>query len=241
MRPAAFLAAVLLFFSSHVTWAVGVEGNDNANTRLGLGFAAGADQVGGYAQDVYPFTEVYGHAETRVGRWVYLGAAGSYRQDLNNYNYALKQWRGHQAPAFALQTFVGYDGERFHISIGPWLYGASRRRPDFRARVLPYGVLRLRFGSLATWHGRLQIGDAVPFTAGGGYSARLMLGAPARGAHRGSAGVYTSIGEKVLGVTAMDELRPYASPVAWRFGGSLGAMMSHPGHVEASAFCGLVW
>ena len=233
------LIATLLFVRT--AWAVGVEGQSHATSRVGVGLASGVDQVGGYAQDAYPFAELYGHAETRLGGWVYLGAAGSFRQDLHNYNYALEQWRGERSPGVALQTFVGYDAERFHISVGPWLYGAGRRRPHFRARVLPYGTLRIRFGSLAAWHGGFQLGDAAPFTASGGYGARIMVGSPARRGHQPSAGIFTSIGEKVIGLIAVDELRSSGKSVAWRFGGSLGTMISHPAHVEAAGFCGVVW
>ncbi|MDX2024546.1 MAG: hypothetical protein SF187_30170 [Deltaproteobacteria bacterium] len=240
MRRDWILAASLVILGARDARAVGLEGDEAATTRLGAGLAAGVDQVGGYAQDAYPFAEIYGHAETRVGRWLYLAAVGSYRQDINNYNHAVQSWRGQHAPAFALQTLIGYDGRRFHISMGPWAYGASRRRPDFRARVLPYGVLRVRFGQQSHWHGGLQVGDAAPFTASGGYSARFMMGAPAFGAHRGSAGIYTSIGEKVLGLTAMDEFR-VAAATDWRFGGSFGTMISHPGHIELAAFFGFIW
>ena len=217
-----------------------MEGAPEANQRFGVGMAMGLDQVGGYAQDAYPFAEVYAQAETRLAGWLYLGASGSYRQDLNNYNHALGGFQDSQAAGLAAQTFIGYDGRGFHISMGPWLYGSSRRRPDFRLRVLPYGVLRLRFGSQSGWHGRVQLGDAAPFTASGGYSARFLLGAPRWRNHQGAAGLYTSIGEKVLGITAMDEVRCSAS-IGWRFGVSLGAVMDHPGRIEAAVFSGAAW
>ena len=240
MKTAAVITLAALLAWSPMVRAVGVEGDDKAVSRVGLGVGGGVDQVGGYAQDAYPFAEVYEHAEARLGRWLYVGGAASYRQDINNYNYAIDSWRGHHEPAFALQALVGYDGERFHLSAGPWLYGASRRRSHFRARILPYGVLRMRIGTQAGWHGGLQVGDGAPFTVSGGYSARFMLGTPTRGHHRSSVGLYTSLGEKTLGLIGIDEWRSNM-PMAWRFGGALGTMIDHPGHIEVAGFCGVVW
>lgn len=234
-----WLAASALLLSSSAAWALGVQGDPAAVSRVGGGIATGVDQVGGYAQDAYPFVELYGHAEARVRRWLYLAAGLSYRQDINDYNHANGRWRDHQSPGLAVQTLIGYDSDAFHISVGPWLYGSSRRRPDFRAGVLPFGLLRIRFGQLAGWHGSFQLGEGAPFTATGGYSARMMLGGPARGMHRLSGGLYTSVGENVAGLIAVDELTSKSS--RYRIGASLGSVMDHIARVEMTAFCGVLW
>lgn len=220
--------------------AVGVEGNGSTSTRLGVGVAAGLDQVGGYGQDAYPFGEIYGHAETRIANWLYAAFAASYRQDLQHYSYASSRWRQDSAPGVVAQALFGYDGRSFHISLGPWMYGSSRRRPNFRMGLLPYGVLRLRVGQLEHWHARLHIGDGAPFTGLGGYSARIVLGMPRKGSQALSGGAYMTLGEKVAGLTIEDT---WSTPRAytWRFGGNVGAVTDTLSRVELSGFFGAVW
>ena len=107
----------------------------------------------------------------------------------------------------ALQGLVGYDGRSFHISAGSWFYASARDRGRYHAAFLPYGVLRLRVGSLDGWHFNLRLLDGAPFTAeGGGPGLRLHLGLPPRGRHRLAGGVYTSLGEKVVGLSVADEI-----------------------------------
>ena len=68
-------------------------------------------------------------------------------------------------------------------------------------------MLRLRVGSLDGWHFNLRLLDGAPFTAeGGGPGLRLHLGLPPRGRHRLAGGVYTSLGEKVVGLSVTDEI-----------------------------------
>ena len=68
-------------------------------------------------------------------------------------------------------------------------------------------MLRLRVGSLDGWHFNLRLLDGAPFTAeGGGPGLRLHLGLPPRGRHRLAGGVYTSLGEKVVGLSFADEI-----------------------------------
>jgi hypothetical protein len=223
--------------------AVGVEGAAGAHRRAGVGLGAGVDQVGGYGQDRHPFLEAFGHLEGRVWRGLFLGGLLSYRQDADDYNFALQRWRGRRAPALSAQLLVGYDGGSFHLAAGPWLYGSSRGRDSFRASLLPFGVLRLRVGNLDRWHVNLRVADGAPFTSeGGALGARLMVGAPARGRHRLAAGLYTSIGEKTVGVALSDEIAG-AGPggLALRVGGLLGTDLDHSGRPEVTAFCGLVW
>jgi hypothetical protein len=223
--------------------AVGVEGSAAAEQRAGLGLGVGLDQVGGYGQDRHPFLEIAGHMEARVWRGLFVGGLLSYRQDADDYNFALERWRGRRAPALAAQLLVGYDGGSFHIAAGPWLYGSSRGRDSFRASLLPFGVLRLRVGNLDRWHVNLRIADGAPFTSeGGALGARLMVGAPALGRHRLAAGLYTSIGEKAAGLAFSDEIAG-AGPggLALRLGGLLGTDLDHGGRPEITAFCGVVW
>jgi hypothetical protein len=223
--------------------AVGVEGASAADRRGGVGVGLGMDQVGGYGQDSHPFLEVYGLLEGRVWRWLYLGGALSYRQDADDYNFALGRWRGRRAPGLAAQLLVGYDGPSFHIAAGPWFYGSSRGRDSFRATLLPFGILRLRVGHLDRWHFKLRIGDGAPFTSeGGGLGLRLLMGGPPMGRHRLAGGLYTSLGEKTAGLAASDEIAG-AGPagLTLRVGGLLGTDLDHPGRPEITVFAGVVW
>jgi hypothetical protein len=223
--------------------AIGLEGPGEADQRVGAGLAAGFDQVGGIGRDGFPFGEVFGHADLRLGRWLALGAGLSVRGDIADYNYALGRWRGRSA-AITAQVTLGYDGPRFHLSAGSWLFGNDRDGRDFRAALLPYGVVRLRAGSLDRWHFMLHIADGAPFTAeGAGTGVRLLLGAPPRGAHRLAAGAYTSLGEKTVGLAVTDELAG-AGPAgaALRVGGLAGVNWDNPGsRPELTMFAGLVW
>jgi hypothetical protein len=242
LASAGALAAVL---TQAPGWAgaVGVEGPSRASVRRGLGLGAGMDQVGGYGQDRHPFVEVYGHLEGRLWRRLFVGGALSYRQDANDYNFALERWRGRQAPAVSAQLLVGYDGQIFHLAAGPWLYGSSRAREDFRATLLPFGVLRLRVGHLDRWHVNLRVADGAPFTSeGGALGVRLMVGAPVLGRHRPAAGLYTSLGEKTAGLALSDEIAA-AGPagLALRVGGLCGTDLDHRSRLEITAFAGLVW
>jgi hypothetical protein len=243
-RPvAAGALAAVLGLAPGPAGAVGVEGSAQASRRRGVGVGAGVDQVGGYGQDRHPFVEVYGHAEARVWGRLFVGGALSYRQDADDYNFALERWRGRRAPTVSAQLLVGYDGRSFHLAAGPWLYGSSRARDSFRATLLPFGVLRLRVGQLDRWHFNLRIADGAPFTSeGGALGARLMVGAPLMGGHRIAGGLYTSIGEKTAGVAVSDEIAG-AGPggTALRVGGLLGTDLDHPGRVEITGFAGVVW
>jgi hypothetical protein len=110
--------------------------------------------------------------------------------------------------------------------------------------VLPYGFVRARFGRSDGWHVNVRVADGTPFTAGGGGLAfRLMLGAPEWRGHRLTGGLYTSIGEKTLGLTWSDE-RPDLGPAgtAVRWGGLLGCDLDQGvTRPELSGFVGLVW
>jgi hypothetical protein len=235
---------VAAFFSARSARAVGLEGPGDASRRLQVGLGAGVDRVSGYGQDTYPFAEVSASAEALVWKRLSVGLAFSARGDLADYNDPLGRWRGNPGAAIAAQLFVGYDGPRFHISVGPWLYGAKRDRPSFRLSALPYGVVRLRIGHLDRWHFSLHILDGAPFTAeGGALGVRLLLGLPVMGRSRAAAGVYTTLGEKVAGVTAVDEITG-AGPggSALRLGVLLGTDLEHvSSRPELTVFGGLAW
>jgi hypothetical protein len=224
--------------------AVGLDGPADAEQRLKVGFGAGADRVSGYGQDTYPFVELSAAGEALVWKRLSVGLAVSARWDLADYNDPLARWRGNNGAAVAAQLFVGYDGPRFHISAGPWFYGAKRQRPEFRASVMPYGVLRLRIGHLDRWHVNLHVLDGAPFTAeGAALGARFVLGAPVWGRHRVTAGPYATIGEKVAGVAVSDEiagvgLRGSALRLSVLLGTDLERPTTRP---EATAFAGLAW
>jgi hypothetical protein len=248
VRPLALAVMMLLpLAGAGSARAVGLEGPDAALDRFGVGIGQGIDQVGGHGRDLYPFTETYLHAEARLLGGLYLGAALSYRRDHADYNYALERWRsGH--PGVASQALLGYDGHGFHVSVGSWFYAAARDAGHYHAALLPYGVLRLRVGSLDGWHLNLRLVDGAPFTAeGGGPGLRLQLGLPPRGRHRLAVGVYTSLGEKVAGFALADEIdlrltsaRRLGRP-SIRFGALLGTDLGHPGRPEVSVFGGLIW
>lgn len=234
-------AAVL---SARSAGAVGLEGPADASRRLHLGVGAGADRVSGYGQDTYPFAEVSASAEALVWKRLSVGLAFTARWDVADYNDPLGRWRGNHGAAIAAQLFVGYDGPRFHISVGPWLYGAKRDRPSFRLSVLPYGVVRLRIGHLDGWHFNLHILDGAPFTAqGGALGVRLMVGLPTLGRSRAAAGVYTTLGEKVAGVALSDEIAGAGlGGSALRVGVLLGTDLEHVStRPELTLFAGLAW
>lgn len=222
--------------------AIGVDGAAAARLRMVGGAGAGVDQVGGYGQDRHLFVEPFVQAEARVWRRLYVGSAVSYRQDGASYDFALEQWRGGGSGALAAHLLVGYDGDGFHLSTGPWLYGAGRDRPRFRAAVLPWGMVRLRVGAQEGWHGSLRIGDGAPFTAGGGaYAVRVLVGSPARGRHRWQVGPYTTLGETTVGVSVSDDISGGFGGRTVRVGGLVGTDMDAPGRVELTGFVGLVW
>ena len=125
IRAGAFLLIVAV---ASPAWAVGLDGSGEAEHRATMAVGAGLDRVGGYANDTYPFVEVGGSYEAVVWKRLTLGAAASFRQDLDDHNDALERWRHERSPAIAVQTWIGYDGPGFHISAGPWLYGAERER-----------------------------------------------------------------------------------------------------------------
>jgi hypothetical protein len=224
--------------------AVGLDGPDSSVRRATVDLGTGLDRVGGYGQDTYSFVELSASGEVRAWKRLVVGAAVSVREDVSAYNDALAEWRGRASTGLAAQAFVGYDGSHFHASAGPWLYGAKRDRPRFRATVLPYGFLRLRFGRTDGWHVNVRIADGTPFTAdGGGLALRLMLGAPVWRGHRLTGGLYTSIGEKTIGLTWADEL-PERGPAgtALRWGGLLGYDLDRGiTRPELTGFVGLVW
>jgi hypothetical protein len=224
--------------------AVGLEGAQGASSRFGMGLGTGWDQVGGVVgQDAFPFGEVYGHAEARVWRRLTVSGALSLRGDVANYNFSLERWR-RGSVAIAAWTAIGYDGPSFHLSVGPWIYGDDRDGRALRPGISPWGVVRLRFGSLDRWHFNLQLVDGAPFTAeGAGPGLRLQLGAPPRGAHRLTGGLYTSPFENTVGISLTDEITGTAlvPAGALRVGGTLGADVVHPGRPELTAFVGLVW
>lgn len=240
----ALLAWWLALASPMPAAAVGLDGPADASRRLKFSLGAGADRVSGYGQDTYPFAEIAAAGEAVVWRRLSLGGALSMRWDLGDYNDALGRWRGGQRAAIAAQLFVGFDGPRFHLSVGPWLYGTKRQRPDFRLAVLPYGVLRMRIGHLDRWHFNLHVLDGAPFTAeGAAFGVRLMLGAPVWGRHRPNGGVYTTIGENTLGLAVTDEIAgagPYGT--ALRVGGLLGTDLERAAtRPELTLFAGLAW
>jgi len=223
--------------------ATGVAGEAAADRRMEAALGAGLDHVGGYGRDSYPFVEIGAAAEGRFFRHLAAGFIAGYRQDLDDYNFALAEWRHRRSPAVALRAFAGYDGPRLHVSIGPSLYGARRDRKHFRLTGLPLTVLRLRVGDQDGWRFLFRMGDSVATTAEGGFlGLRAMLGAPPRGSHRASAGLYTTLGENVLGLVAEDEI---ASRLrlgrALRLGGGLGLDLLHLARLEATIFAALVF
>jgi hypothetical protein len=227
-----------------VAHALGLDGPEGAVRRVSANVGAGLDRVGGYGQSTYSFLEVSASDEEVVWKRLVVGGSFSLREDMGDYNDALHTWRGQRSTGAAAQLFVGYDGPAFHVSAGPWLYGASRDRPQFRARVLPYGFLRLRFGHQDRWHFKVRIADGAPFTAeGAGLGLRLMLGAPVWRGHRLSGGLYTSIGEKTLGLTWTDEMAARGpAGTALRWGGLLGCDLDQGGsRPELTGFVGLAW
>jgi hypothetical protein len=144
----------------------------------------------------------------------------------------------------AAQLTLGYDGPGLHVSAGPWLYGNSRDNRRFRPALLPYGVVRLRAGSLDRWHFNLRLVDGAPFTAeGAGPGVRLLLGAPPRAGHRMAGGLYTSLGEKTVGLAFTDELAergPAGTSLRW--GALLGTNWDNAlARPELTGFAGLVW
>ena len=241
------LATALLLAGAGTARAVGVEGPTDARNRFGVSLGLGLDQVGGHGRDVYAFSETALHAEARLLGGLYLGGALSHRRDLGEYNYALERWRT-GSNGVAIQGLVGYDSRSFHISAGSWFYASARDRGRYHAAFLPYGVLRLRVGSLDGWHFNLRLLDGAPFTAeGGGPGLRLHLGPPPRGRHRLAGGVYTSLGEKVVGLSVADEIdlrqtsRHRLGRPSLRVGGSLGTDIGHPDRPEIMLFGGLIW
>jgi hypothetical protein len=223
--------------------AVGLEGPGDADRRVGGGLATGIDQVGGIGRDAFPFVEAFAHVDARLWRWLAAGGALSVRGDLGDYNYALERWRG-RSPGVAAQLTLGYDGPAFHLSAGPWLYGNSRDNRRFRPAFLPYGVVRLRAGSLDGWHFNLRIADGAPFTAeGAGPGVRLLLGAPPHAGHRFAGGLYTSLGEKTVGLAFTDEMAERGpAGTSLRFGALLGTAFDYGfARPELTAFVGLVW
>ena len=246
-RSRPIVAGLLLWAALDVppaAHAVGLDGPEGVDRRLTVSVGAGADRVSGYGQDTYPFVEASVSGEALVWKRLVVGAAFTARQDLDDYNDALGRWQGDRSPGIAAQVLLGYDGPAFHVSLGPWLYGSKRDRPEFRAAILPYGVLRLRFGHLDRWHFNVRIADGAPFTAeGAGLGVRLMVAAPPWRRHRPSAGLYTSIGEKTLGLALTDELAG-AGPrgTALRWGALLGTDLERVGRrPELAGFVGLVW
>ena len=246
-RVALLVALLLAGSGARTAGAVGMEGPAAAQNRFGITLGQGLDQVGGHSRDLYWFGETSLHAEARVLGGLYLGGAVSLRSDRTGYNYALERWREGKI-GVALQGLLGYDGQSFHISAGPWFYASARDRGRYHAAFLPYGVLRLRVGSLDGWHFNLRLLDGAPFTAeGGGPGLRLHLGLPPWGRHRLAGGVYTSLGEKVVGLSFADEIDlRQTSPQrlrrpALRIGGALGTDIGHPGRPEIMLFGGLIW
>ena len=235
--------AVALLLAASPAHAVGLSGEAAADRRYEAALGAGLDHVGGYGRDSYPFVELGAAAEARVLRHLAMGAIAGYRQDLDDYNYALEHWRHRQSPALALRLFAGYDGPRFHLSIGPSLYGARRDREHFRLTGLPLTVLRLRIGSQDGWHLRFRLGDTVATSAEGGFlGLRAMIGAPPRGRHRLSGGLYTTLGENVVGLVADDEMAgrlPLGRALRW--GACLGFDFVHLARAEATIFAALVF
>jgi len=231
-------------------WAVGLDGSGLVDQRATVGVGTGIDRVAGYGADAYPFAEVGGSYESVVWKRLVLGAAATFRQDLDDHSDVLGRWRHERSPAIAAQAWIGYDGPGFHVSVGPWLYGASRERPRFLATVLPYGVLRLRFGHQDAWHFNVHLGDGAPFTAeGGAFALRLTLGLPASGRHRMSGGLYTTVGENIAGLTFTDEIADglAGGPVVgtrrrtFRWGGMVGTAYGDLSRVEVTGFVGCVW
>jgi len=238
------LLALALAAAPPAALAVGLEGAEAADLRLGVGLGAGWDQVGGIGRDAYPFVETFAHGDARIWRGLAVGGAVTVRGDLANYNFALERWRGRSA-GLAAQLAVGYDGPAFHLSVGPWLYGDGRDGRDLRPAFVPWGVIRLRVGHLDGWHVNLRIVDGAPYTAeGGGTGVRVQLAAPPRGRHRLAGGLYTSVGEKTVGVMVSDELALGGGGPARgvRLGGMLGTDYGYLGaRPELTVFAGLVW
>lgn len=238
------LLLVTLMGAAAQVRAVGLDGPASALVRRSVAIGAGADRVSGYGHDTYPFVELSGSIEAVVWRRLVVGAMFSGRRDINDHDDALGRWTGEQTGGLAGQLIVGYDGPSFHVSLGPWLYGTARARPAFRAAVLPYGVLRLRFGHQDSWHFNVRLADGAPFTAeGGAMGLRLMLAAPPRGRHRAAGGLYTSIGEKTLGLAFADEVSG-AGPGGrtLRLGALLGTDLERATtRPELTGFVGLLW
>jgi hypothetical protein len=192
--------------------AVGLEGDAASARRVGAGVGLGWDQVAGVGRDAYPFVELYGHGELRLRDHLALGAALGLRRDLANYNFALGRWRGGSTGIDA-QLTIGYDGARFHLSLGPAMVAHDRWEGGFQVGLLPLGTVRLRIGSQEGWNVGVRLIESVPGSAGGGsVGARLDLGLPPSShagsptfGHRVRAGLYTSAAEGTAGLSISDE------------------------------------
>jgi hypothetical protein len=186
--------------------AVGLEGDAAAACRVGAGIGMGWDQVAGVGRDAYPFLEPYVHGDWRFIHGLAVGGGLSLRRDLANYDFALGRWR-RGATAVDAQIAFGYDGPRFHLSAGPALAGDNRGGDHFQLGLLPLGVLRMRVGHQDRWNAGVRLLQAVPGAAtGGAIALRIDLAPPPIAGHRPRAGLYASIAEATVGVSASDEL-----------------------------------
>ncbi len=239
--PGIFAAMMAMPGAAH---AVGIEGDEASSRRAQVGVGTGWDQVGGYGQDGYAFAEIGGEYEARIWKRLTLRGAASLRQDLANYNQALQDWRQSHTAAVAAQLTLGWDWPRIHASVGSWIYGAARDRKRFRLGFLPLLVARLRFGHQDGWNVQVRLVDGSPFTAEGAAALRVMLALAPRGRHRIASGLYTTLGEKVIGPTAIDEIllpRPWMGAKAIRVGASVGTDWSYATRFELLLHGGLVF
>jgi hypothetical protein len=197
-------------------WGVGLEGPADASRRLQVSGAAGWDRVAGFGTSGYAFLELGARGEALVWKHLALSLNADLRQDVAAYDYALERMTSVAAPAFAAQLEIAYDGPKVHIGGGPWVYG-SGRSGDYRVGgmwVVPFGVLRARFGSLDGDYVTIQLADGTPLTANGGTALRLAEHFRCGDRHL-AAGVYWTGLENTAGFVLSDEHVDAANRSSW--------------------------
>ena len=148
------IVATVTVASADRAMAVGLEGAQEALWRVDARTALGWDNVGGYDSAGYGYGEVSGRFElNRQG--LYLGMLLSSRGDYARRDYAIDDGAAFPGWAFVAQPTVGYEGERLHLSIGPWFYAEKRRNPELRLRAIDLAELAATQGAILEAAARL--------------------------------------------------------------------------------------